>query len=141
MDKTHISFFEKPPAQALAQMEKGLLDYAVKHGVNVDFKPFSFVLYNEKEDVIGMMEAFSSYSCIHIQDLWIDASYRGKGLGRQLLKTLEQHFEGKGFNNINLVSCAFQAPEFYEKCGYQIEFIRKNKLNPKLDITFLIKYF
>jgi hypothetical protein len=50
-------------------------------------------------------------------------------------------FKGKGLHNINTVSCAFQAPEFYIKCGFQVEFVRENTKNPKLTMTFLVKYF
>lgn len=29
----------------------------------------------------------------------------------------------------------------YEKCGFELEFVRKNKSNPKLTKYFFIKYF
>ena len=50
-------------------------------------------------------------------------------------------FKNKGFNNINLVTSAFQAPEFNRKCGYVAEFTRENTRNPKLSKTFFSKYF
>lgn len=56
-------------------------------------------------------------------------------------KLLKEQFEGKGFNNINLVTSAFNAPEFYKKCGFTVEFVRENKINPQLTKTFFIKYF
>ena len=31
--------------------------------------------------------------------------------------------------------------EFYKKCGFEVEFIRKNKKNSKLDKYYLVKYF
>lgn len=49
-------------------------------------------------------------------------------------------FTGSGYNNINLVTNAFQAPDFYKSWGYEIEFIRVNQANPKLTKTFFIKY-
>ena len=30
---------------------------------------------------------------------------------------------------------------FIEKCGFELEFVRKNKTNPKLDKYFYVKYF
>lgn len=49
-----------------------------------------------------------------------------KDMEKKLLNTLEAKFGGKGFNNINFVTSQFQAPEFYKKCGYMLEFTRKN---------------
>ena len=45
-----------------------------------------------------------------------------------------------GFENINLTTYGFQAPEFYQKCGYRVEFIRRNKENPKLDKYYFVRY-
>ncbi|WP_259331287.1 GNAT family N-acetyltransferase [Legionella bozemanae] len=67
------------------------------------------------------------------------SNYRKHKIGSTLLETLENQFKGKGYNNINLVTNAFQAPEFYKKCGYQVEFVRENKHN-SLTKTFFIKY-
>ena len=37
-----------------------------------------------------------------------------------MLKAIEDHFKDKGFDNINLTTYAFQAPEFYKKLGYAL---------------------
>ena len=57
-----------------------------------------------------------------------------------LSEDLEQRMS-EGFNNINLCTSAFQAPEFYKKCGFTAEFTRENKINPKLSKTFFVKFF
>ncbi len=136
-----ISFVDGLSFDIQDKMEKGLEEYEISHGVDVNFTPFAFILYDENNEVIGVLDAFSSYSCIHIKDLWVDKAHRGKGYGKKLLTELENHFKGKGFNNINTVSCNFQAPDFYKKCGYQVEFVRENIKNPKLTMTFFIKNF
>lgn len=141
MSNFKISFVEQLALNVEDKLEKGLAEYAASKGVNVNYKPFAFVLFDEKNEVIGVLDAFSSYSSIHIRDLWVDKAHRGKGYGMELIKTLENHFKGKGFNNINLITCEFQAPDFYKKCGYKVEFIRENRGNPKLTMTFFIKYF
>ena len=73
--------------------------------------------------------------------MWIDKNYRGLGYGKKLINELENYCKSKGFNNINTVSCEFQAPDFYKKCGYQVEFVRKNSSNPKLTVTGFVKFF
>jgi GNAT superfamily N-acetyltransferase len=141
MTDLKISFVDQIPKEIEEKMEEGLNEYAISQGVDVNYKPFAFLLCNDKNEVIGVLDAFSSYSCIHIRDLWVDKPYRGKGYGRKLIAELEKYCNGKGFNNINLITCAFQAPDFYKKCGFEVEFVRKNIENPKLTMTFFIKNF
>ena len=59
----------------------------------------------------------------------------------KLIQTVEDYFKNKGFENINLTTYGFQAPEFYKKCGFKVEFIRENKEKPKLNKYYLVKYF
>lgn len=42
---------------------------------------------------------------------------------------------------MNLSTYGFQAPEFYKKCGFTLEFIREDKKNPKLTKYFFVKFF
>ena len=67
--------------------------------------------------------------------------HRKKGIGRALMRHLEARHKGQGYNNINLVTSHFQAPGFYKKCGFSVEFERLNPKNPKLSKTFFIKFF
>jgi len=66
-----IEFFEKLPSELSKKMEDGLLEYERKHDIDVNFKRFSFVL-REEQEVVGILNAFHSYNCIHIEDLWVD---------------------------------------------------------------------
>ncbi|KTD24974.1 acyl-CoA N-acyltransferase [Legionella lansingensis] len=123
------------------RMTKDLIAYETRHGIDVNYRRFSVVISNEKDEIFGVLNAYTAFAEIYVDDIWVDSSYRGKGYGRQLLSALENHFKGQGFNNINLVTSAFQAPEFYKKCGFKAEFTRENKKNPKLSKTFFVKFF
>lgn len=57
------------------------------------------------------------------------------------IKAVEEYYKDKDFENINLTTYAFQAPEFYKKCGFEVEFVRNSKENFKLTKYFLVKYF
>lgn len=77
---------------------------------------------------------------MHISDLIILEQYRNKRIGSQLIDTVENYYKNKDFENINLCTYNFQAPEFYKKCGFKVEFVRENKKNPKLNKYYLVKY-
>ena len=114
--------------------------YAQKNGVECNYQPFNFIA-KEDDKVIGLITGHSYYKEVHIGDLIIIEEYRNKHIGTQLVNTVENFYKNKGFENINLTTYAFQAPEFYKKCGFEVEFIRENKENPKLTKYFLVKYF
>ncbi len=141
MNNHKIELIEKISEEIEKKMSKDLVAYEASHGIDVNYKPFSLVLFNEKNEAIGVLNAYTAFAEIYIDDIWVDRSIRGKGYGKKLITELENRFKGKGFNNINLVTSAFQAPDFYKKCGFEAEFVRINKKNPKLTKTFFVKYF
>lgn len=124
------------------KMREGFVAYEASHGIDVNYNQFTLVMRDDEEaQVIGVLNAYTAFSEIYIDDIWVDSAHRHKGYGRALIAELESMFEDKGFNNINLVTSAFQAPGFYEKCGFTAEFTRENKHNPKLSKTFFVKFF
>lgn len=141
MKNYKIKFVDQLPADVEEIMRKDLVEYESSHGIDVNYKKFATILMDESGNAAGVVNAFTAFSEVYVDDMWVHSSYRGKGYGRKLLQALEDHFEGKGFNNINLVTNAFNAPEFYKKCGFTEEFVRVNKVNPKLTKTFFIKHF
>ena len=68
----------------------------------------------------------------------IDEKYRRHRLGSELVKKVEEEYSGKGYEKITLTTFGFQAPEFYKKLGYSLEFVREDK-EPKLSKYFYSK--
>lgn len=114
--------------------------FAIKNGVTCNYMPFAFVA-KEDNKIVGIITGNSYYKEVHISDLIILEEYRNKHIGSKLMETVENYYKDKGFENINLTTYGFQAPEFYKKCGFEVEFIRESKENPKLNKYFLVKYF
>ena len=114
--------------------------YAIKNGVECNYKSFSFIAKINNE-IIGIITGNSYYQEVHIDNLIVLEQYRKQHIGSKLMEKVENHFKNKGFKNINLTTYEFQAPEFYKKCGFEVEFVRENKENSKLNKYFLIKYF
>lgn len=114
--------------------------FAIKMGVTCNYLPFNFIA-KENNKVIGIITGHSYYKEVYIEDLIIFEQYRNMHIGSRLINSVEKHFKNKGFENINLTTYNFQAPEFYKKCGFKLEFVRESKDNPKLNKYFFVKYF
>ena len=141
MDQYAINWLDQVPAEIDAVAQAGHVEHETGHGVTCGYRPFALVLRDRNGTVAGLLRAYTAYAEIYVDDLWVAADRRGKGCGRALLEDLENRFTGEGFNNINLVTSAFQGVEFYKACGYTVEFERVNRHNPKLSKTFFIKFF
>ena len=113
-------------------------EYAKDNGVSCDYRPFCFAA---KEDgkVVGIINGNSYYDEVHIGDLIVLKDYRHKHIGSQLVRKVEETFTGKGFKKFNLSTYEFQAPEFYKKLGFKVEFVRENKDDPRLNKYFFAK--
>jgi ribosomal protein S18 acetylase RimI-like enzyme len=140
-ENVSISFLDNISKELEQRMADGFHAYEARCGIDVNYKRFSMVLHNQEGIACGVINAYTAFAEIYIDDIWVDTAHRGKGYGRKLLQELEDHFTGQGFNNLNLCTSAFQAPEFYKKCGFSEEFTRENKINPELSKTFFVKFF
>ena len=112
-------------------------DYAIKCCVELNFEEYCFVA-EEDGEIVGAITGRTYYNEVHIGDLIIDEKYRRLKVGSKLVKAVEEAYAGKGYNKITLTTFGFQAPEFYKKLGYELEFIREDK-DPQLCKYFYIK--
>ena len=114
--------------------------YESKKGITCNYTPFSFVAKIDDE-VVGAISGATCFSEVYIDELVVMEQHRGKSIGTELIKKVEDYYKDSGFNNMNTMTNEFQAPQFYEKCGFELEFVRKNKDNPKLNKYYYVKYF
>ena len=113
-------------------------DYAVDCDVALNFEEFTFAAEDE-EKIAGIITGRAYYNEVHIGDLIIGKDYRRAGVGSRLVAAVEEASKGTGYDKIALTTFGFQAPEFYRKNGFLLEYIRKNPDCPALDKYFFIK--
>ena len=113
--------------------------YETSKGVQYGFKKF-YLTAEENGEIIGILIGYTAFSAICVDNLVIHEKFRERGIGGKLLRELEKHFEGQNYSNISLVTNEFQAPGFYEKCGYSLEFVRKNERFPLFSKYFFTKW-
>ena len=135
MEISKVELNSKIEAFIEAEQEK----YETVNGISCNYTPFCFVA-KCGDEMTGAVSGASFFSEVYIDELAVKDGYRGKGIGTQLIKAVEEFFRGKGFNNMNLCTNGFQASGFYEKCGFELEFVRENKSDPRLNKYFYIKY-
>jgi ribosomal protein S18 acetylase RimI-like enzyme len=136
-----IKYLNKLHTPIDKKIHQGHITDETSEGIICNYNKFHFVIEDNNGNMVGALTAYTAFAEIYVDDIWVNPIHRNKGLGRELLEHLENHFKDKGYNNINLVTSQFQAPDFYKKCGFQLEFIRENKYNSKLTKFFFIKYF
>jgi ribosomal protein S18 acetylase RimI-like enzyme len=88
----------------------------VKHPV----KNISFILRDEGGEILGGITGTIFWYNLHIDFLWVDESLRGSGYGTELLNHIEKIARENRCQLIQLDTFSFQAPDFYQKNGYEI---------------------
>ncbi|MCP3032542.1 GNAT family N-acetyltransferase [Halobacillus sp. A1] len=81
---------------------------------------FSFVLRNDREEIVGGITVNTFWRHMHIEFLWVDKRVRGEGFGSKLLQKVEELAIEKDCRLIYLDSFSFQAPSFYINNGYEV---------------------
>ena len=112
-------------------------DYAIDCGVALNYEEFCFAA-EDNGRIVGVITGRAYYNEVHIGDLIVGKECRRDGVGSKLVAAVEDAFAGKGYEKIALTTFGFQAPEFYKKLGYELEFVREDK-DPRLSKYFYIK--
>jgi ribosomal protein S18 acetylase RimI-like enzyme len=76
-----------------------------------------------RESTSGELEAgISGYSwcgCCYIAYLWVAETARGRGIGSELVRAVEQHARAKACRVMFVATHSFQAPGFYVRMGFE----------------------
>lgn len=112
--------------------------YGKENKVALNYDSFCFVAEDDDGSIMGVITGRATYNELHIVDLIVGKNHRRSGAGSKLVKTVEEAYRGKGYDKITLTTYGFQAPDFYKKLGYEIEFVRKDA-DPRLSKYFFAK--
>lgn len=80
----------------------------------------ALLLHDEASTVVGGLWGHVSYKWLTIDLLFVPADMRFKGLGSELVIKAEAVALERGCNGIQVMTYAFQAPDFYERHGFEI---------------------
>lgn len=90
-------------------------------GLNED--PISFELF-DKGEFVGAIVVQLFWEQLHIKFLLVEENYRGQGIARRLMNHALEYGKKRGCQFAFVETMSFQAPGFYQKMGFMVEFSR-----------------
>ena len=91
------------------------------NGLNED--PLSFEIFDETE-FVGAIIVQLFWEQLHIKYLFVEKNYRGQGIARLLMNHALEFGIKRACHFAFVETMSFQAPGFYQKMGFVIEFSR-----------------
>ncbi len=135
-----------PSSEELQFLEDRIYEFnSGQTGIN-DGRLFAFFIRDEQQEIVAGLSGWTWANACEIRDLWVHPKWRGQGYGRSLIESAEEEARTRGSRVILITSYSFQAPAFYQKCGYKLVWLLNDfppghqncylvkKLTPKVDI-------
>ena len=82
--------------------------------------PLNIVEYDANGNIIGGILGGTYWGWMYVDILWVHENHRYKGIGSKLLLEAEKEAVHRGCHHIHLDTMSWQAPEFYQKHGYEV---------------------
>lgn len=120
-----LEILESPSQQLLDEIEDKIRQFNLQNWEMYDRKPLAVVLKDEAGGMQAGASARTFGNWLLIDYIWVDESLRGQNVGRDLLQTLEAKAVERGCVYALLDTLNFQARPFYEKFGYQVQWVQE----------------
>ena len=82
--------------------------------------PLNIAEYDTNGNIIGGILGGTYWGWMYVDILWVHENYRHKWKGSKLLSEAEKESNSRGCNHVHLDTMSWQAPEFYQKHGYEV---------------------
>lgn len=85
-----------------------------------DTRQHNVLVRDESGRIVAGMRANMMGQSLHIKLLWVDDVLRGQSYGRKIMEMTEQEAIKRGAKVSFVDTAAYQASDFYKKCGYDV---------------------
>jgi ribosomal protein S18 acetylase RimI-like enzyme len=83
-------------------------------------KPLNVVATDPAGTVVGGLIGDTHFGWLEVSIIAVAEHVRGLGIGRRLMELAEQEAVARGCRHVHLDTMDYQAPDFYQKLGYQV---------------------
>lgn len=107
-----------PDDSEIASIYEGLKEFNLSQLPDLQEHTLGIFVRDANQKILGGLIAKHIYTSIHINYLWLSPSIRHQGFGNTLLDKLETYGLAQKAERLFVDTYSFQAPSFYEKCGF-----------------------
>lgn len=108
------------------QILDGLKEHALAQMNVDDLKPaLAFIARSPAVPLMGAVVIQPFWGALHIKQLYVEKTFRGKGIGTALMEYALAYGKSLGHPFAFVETMSFQALKFYQKMGFILEFTRK----------------
>lgn len=136
----HAAFFNIHPAtKEEAEFVDKKLSESIQNQIHLTQETAlkNYVIKDEGKIIAGINALIFPWGIMYVDVLFVDESYRYKGLGNTLLKHVEDEAKIMGTALSNLTSFDFQARDFYIKQSYEVFSVLED--SPKGHTLYFLK--
>jgi ribosomal protein S18 acetylase RimI-like enzyme len=120
-----LEYYNTIPSNYEGILFKGISDFAFQEKSLSPIEPFSIFIKDQKQVVLGGISGVTFYGSLYMDSLWIDQTIRHQGWGTKLVKEAEKIGIERGARFATVNTMDWEGLIFYQKLGYDIEFMRE----------------
>jgi len=115
-----LSVNDQPRANDVGFLEGQINSYNLETTGIRDGCLLSIFVRSGATEIVAGIYGWTWGECCEIRYLWVHEALRGQGWGKRLLVAAEEEAQKRGCRQVVLDTHSFQAPDFYQRLGYEI---------------------
>ena len=121
-----IEVLNNPEPSLIAYLDNKIAEFNWANWEVSERLPLAVQIKNDQGEVIAGAAGRTFGDWLLINTLWVADELRGQNVGTEILKEIEAAAKKRGCNKCLLDTLNFQAMPFYEKHGYQTQWIQQD---------------
>ena len=120
MNDLIVQLDEHPSPEDFRILLDGVRGFNQAQTRNPPPRQLSYYLRDEAGQIVGGVQGSLWGRSMHIDALWVDDAYRGRGFGSKLMTAIEEYAVTHSHPLVYLETASFQALPFYQGLGYEV---------------------
>ena len=122
----NIEVLEQPDNDLIDFLDKKIKEMNWQNWEVSERLPLAVQIKDDEGVVIAGAAARTFGDWLLLDTLWVSENLRGQDVGSKILAKIEDAGKARGCKKCFLETLHFQAKPFYERKGYQIEWVQEN---------------